>query len=184
MELLLSSARLQLIQLLARLQPVFMQKTAATPPVQFIDRVVNVPVTPHRQTPVIQKVQKTVEVPQIPFIDKFADAPASVQTEGKKRKLPLPTEGKTLSVNTASGDEEEDEGETHAPVHFSLCDGDELDTRSMREHEGAIARQVSRQQGKMKLRCGNSSRVRSVRSCGEVETTGKRAPKMKNVSRR
>ena len=25
----------------------------------------------------------------------------------------------------------------------------------------------------MKLRCGNNSRVRSVRSCGEVETTGK-----------
>ena len=106
--------------------PVFMQKTAATPPVQFIDRVVNVPVTAHRQTPVIQKVQKTVEVPQIQFIDKFADASASVQTEGKKRKLRLPTEGKTLFVNTASGDAEEDEGETHAPVHFSLCDGDEL----------------------------------------------------------
>ena len=29
--------------------------------------------------------------------------------------------------------------------------------------------------GKVKLRCGNNSRVRSVRSCGEVETTGKRA---------
>ena len=36
----------------------------------------------------------------------------------------------------------------------------------------------------MKLRCGNNSRVRSVRSCGQVETTGKRAPKMKNVSRK
>ena len=46
--------------------PVFMQKTAATPPVQFIDRVVNVPVTVHRQTLVIQKVQKTVEVPPDP----------------------------------------------------------------------------------------------------------------------
>ena len=31
--------------------PVFLQKTAATPPVQFLDRVVNVPVTAHRQTP-------------------------------------------------------------------------------------------------------------------------------------
>ena len=59
--------------------PVFMQKTAATPPVQFIDRVVNVLVTAHRQTPVIQKVQKA-EVPQIQFIDKFADALASVRT--------------------------------------------------------------------------------------------------------
>ena len=94
------------------------------------------------QTSVIQKVQKTVEVPQIQFIDKFADAPASVQTEGKKRKLPVPTEGKTLFVNTASGDEEEDEGETHAPVHFSLCDSDELETRSKGENEKATTRQV------------------------------------------
>ena len=101
-----------------------------------------VPVKAHRQTPVIQKVQKTVEVPKIQFIDKFADAPVSVQAEGKKRKLPLPTESKTLFVNTASGDEEEDEGETHAPMHFSLCDGAELETRSMGEHEGATIRQV------------------------------------------
>ena len=64
------------------------------------------------------------------------------QTEGKKRKLPLPIEGKTLFANTASGDEEEDEGETHAPVHFSLCDGDELETRSKGEHEGATIRHV------------------------------------------
>ena len=93
-----------------------MQKTAETPPVQFIDRVVNVLVTAHRRTPVIQKVQNTVEVRQIQFIDKFADAPASVQTEGKKRKLPLPTEGKTLFVNTASCDEEEDERDALLPL--------------------------------------------------------------------
>ena len=49
---------------------------------------------------------------------------------------------KPLFVNTASGDEEEDEGETHALVHFSLCDCDELKTRSKGEHEGATARQV------------------------------------------
>ena len=38
-------------------------------------------------------------------------------------------------MNTASGDEEEDERETHAPVHFSLCDSDELEKRSKGEHE-------------------------------------------------
>ena len=38
-------------------------------------------------------------------------------------------------MNTASGDEEEDEGETRAPVHVSLCDGPELETRSNGEHE-------------------------------------------------
>ena len=105
--------------------------------VQFIDRVVNVPVTAHRQTPVIQKVQKTVEVPQIHFIDKFADAPVNVQAEGKKRKLPLPAEGKTFFMNTASGDEAEDEGETYAHVHVSLCDGAALETRSEGEHKGS-----------------------------------------------
>ena len=41
-----------------------------------------------------------------------------------------------------------------------------------------------KKQGMMKLRCGNNSRVRSVRSSGEVETTGKHAPKMKSVSKR
>ena len=45
-------------------------------------------------------------------------------------------------MNTASGDEEEDEGETHAPVHFSLCDSDELETRSKGQHEGTTIRQV------------------------------------------
>ena len=29
-----------------------------------------------------------------------------------------------------------------APVHFSLCDGAELETRPKGEHEGATARQV------------------------------------------
>ena len=36
----------------------------------------------------------------------------------------------------------EDEGETHAPVHFSHCDGAELETRSKGEHEGVTVRQV------------------------------------------
>ena len=80
--------------------------------------------------------------PKIQFIDKFADVSVTVQAEGKKRKLPLPTEGKTLFVNIASGDEEEDEGETHAPVHFSPCDGAELETRPKGEHEVATVRQV------------------------------------------
>ena len=86
-----------------------------------------------------------MEVPQIQFIDKFTDAPVSVQAEGKKRNLPLPAEGKT-----ASSDEEEDEGETHAPVHFSLCDSDELETRSKGEHEGATIRQLDDIQLEMK----------------------------------
>ena len=43
---------------------------------------------------------------------------------------------------------------------------------------------VNTTQGKTKLRCVNNSRVRSVKSCGEVEITGKHAPKMKSVSKR
>ena len=61
--------------------PVFMQKTAETPPVQFIDRVVNVPVTAHRQVSLIQRAQKMAEVPQIQFIDKVIDAPVSMQRQ-------------------------------------------------------------------------------------------------------
>ena len=76
-------------------------------------------------------------MPQIQFIDKFTDALVSEQAEGKKRKLHLPAEGKT-----ASSDEKEDEGETHARVHVSLCDGVELENRSTGEHEGATVRQV------------------------------------------
>ena len=44
-------------------------------------------------------------------------------------------EHETLCASIASADE-------IAPVHFSLCDGAELETRPKGEHEGATARQV------------------------------------------
>ena len=42
-----------------------MQKTVEVPPIQFIDKTVDVPVVMRRQIPVVQNVQKTVEVPQV-----------------------------------------------------------------------------------------------------------------------
>ena len=53
----------------------------AVPRAQLLDRVDDVPVSRQRQTPMIQRVQKTVEVLQIQFIDKFVDAPESVQAD-------------------------------------------------------------------------------------------------------
>ena len=50
------------------------------------------------------------------------------------------------------------------------------------QHSPSASVSSSRQQGKTKLRCGNNSRVKSVKSCGEVETTGKHAPRKKSVS--
>ena len=41
------------------------QKTVEASKVQFIDKVVDVPVVRQRQVPTRQRVQKTVEVPQV-----------------------------------------------------------------------------------------------------------------------
>merc|ERR1712061_899379 len=49
------------------------------PQVQYIDRIVDVPVVKQRQVPSVQKVQKTVEVPQIQTIEKVVEIP-QVQT--------------------------------------------------------------------------------------------------------
>merc|ERR1719498_1575908 len=54
------------------------------PQVQFIDKVVDIPVQKQRQVPMIQKVQKTVEVPQIQYIDKIVDVPVQ-----KQRQVPM-----------------------------------------------------------------------------------------------
>ena len=43
------------------------------PQLQYIDKVVDVPVVMQKQVPAIQKVQKTVEVPQVQLIDKVVD---------------------------------------------------------------------------------------------------------------
>merc|ERR1719273_2819188 len=42
---------------------------------QFVDKVVDIPVVVQRQVPMVQKAQKTVEVPQVQYIDKVVDVP-------------------------------------------------------------------------------------------------------------
>merc|ERR1712083_199712 len=49
--------------------------------VQYIDRVVDVPVVKQRQVPSIQKVQRTVEVPQVQYIDRVVDVPVVKQRQ-------------------------------------------------------------------------------------------------------
>merc|ERR1712084_55842 len=55
------------------------QKTVEVPQVQYIDRVVDVPVVKQRHVPSVQKVQKTVEVPQVQYIDRVVDVPVVKQ---------------------------------------------------------------------------------------------------------
>merc|ERR1712064_178886 len=45
------------------------------PQLQFIDKVVDIPVVAQRQIPMVQTVQKTVEIPQLQYIDKVVDVP-------------------------------------------------------------------------------------------------------------
>ena len=57
------------------------QKTVEIPQVQFLDKVVDIPVVVQRQVPMVQKVQKTLEVPQLQIIDKVVDIPVVAQRE-------------------------------------------------------------------------------------------------------
>merc|ERR1711916_268845 len=69
-------------------------KQVEIPQIQYIDKVVDVPVVMQRQLPTIQKVQKTVEVPQIQYIDKIVDVPVVMQ-----RQVPtIQTVQKTVEV--------------------------------------------------------------------------------------
>ena len=111
----------------------------------------------HRQVHLIQRVQKMVEVPQIQFTDKVVGAPVSMQRQVQVQEQSDDTMADTMAAvttrvnlntsgamaphrNRTSANEMEDEGETRAPGHFSLCDGAELETRFKGEHEGATGR--------------------------------------------
>ena len=45
------------------------------PQLQFIVKVVNIPVVAQSQIPMVQTVQKDKEIPQLQFINKVVDAP-------------------------------------------------------------------------------------------------------------
>merc|ERR1719480_232117 len=57
-------------------------RTVEIPQVQYVDKVVDIPVQKQRQVPMVQTVQKTVEIPQIQYID----VPVPVQ---KQRQVPM-----------------------------------------------------------------------------------------------
>merc|ERR1711881_625512 len=59
-------------------------KHVDVPQVQYVDKVVPVPVQKQRQVPMIQTVQKTVQVPQVQYIDKIVDVPVV-----KQRQVPM-----------------------------------------------------------------------------------------------
>ena len=51
------------------------------PQVQFIDKVIDIPVINERQMSMMNQVQKTVEVPRVQFIDRLVDDPAVMRRE-------------------------------------------------------------------------------------------------------
>merc|ERR1712012_1319198 len=63
------------------------QKTVEVPQLQFIDKVVDIPVVAQRQIPMVQTVQKTIEIPQLQYVDKVVDVP-EVQVVEKTVEIP------------------------------------------------------------------------------------------------
>ena len=69
------------------------QKTVEIPQVQFLNKVVDIPVVVQRQVPMVQKVQKTLEVPQLQFIDKVVDIPVVAQREIPMKRFQFDAKG-------------------------------------------------------------------------------------------
>ena len=67
------------------------RKQMEVPPLQFIDKAMDIPVVATRQIlPMTQTVQKTIEIPQLQCVDEVIDVPAvlvvpvpQVQVSGK-----------------------------------------------------------------------------------------------------
>ena len=57
------------------------QKTVGTPPIQFNDTAVDVPVMAQRQVHLVQRVQNTVEMPVAQFSDRVVDIPVVTQRQ-------------------------------------------------------------------------------------------------------
>ena len=49
---------------------------------QYIDKIVDVPIVVQRQAPTVQTVKKTVEVPQVQFLGRVVDVPVVVERRG------------------------------------------------------------------------------------------------------
>ena len=51
------------------------------PQVQYIDKIVDMPIVTQRQVPTIQMMQESVEVPQVQFLDRVVDVPVVMQRQ-------------------------------------------------------------------------------------------------------
>ena len=63
-----------------------------TPPVQFIDKIVDIPGVAQRRAPMVQKNQKKIEIPQVQHIGKVVEFPAvqvGLQTVQKTAEIPV-----------------------------------------------------------------------------------------------
>merc|ERR1712013_650060 len=71
------------------------QKMVEVPQVQYIDRVVDVPVVKQRHVPAIQKVQKTVvqhrQVPSVQKVQKTVEVPQVQTVAGATKSVNLPS---------------------------------------------------------------------------------------------
>ena len=110
------------------------------PQVQFVDKVMDIPVISERQMSMMNRVQKTVEVPRVQFIDRVVDDPDRTKkrrkAEGQDQDvdverfndLVLPSsqpglERKVFYASMASSDEEEEEPEQEQAEARSLVQG-------------------------------------------------------------
>ena len=131
------------------------QKTVEVPRVQYIDKVADIPVDMQRQVSTTQAAQDIEEVEDVPALthSEVPNIPDDdedwLEQESKKRKLPVPaktvfesrtdesdfdrfdelvlpsSEGKTLFVSIAKGDEAEDEPQKQQEMTLSLVQGRE-----------------------------------------------------------
>ena len=63
-----------------KLQQSIVDENLEVPKIQFIDRVVDIPVVLQRRVPTVQTVQKTGEIPQVVFLD-TVETPVVVQRQ-------------------------------------------------------------------------------------------------------
>ena len=125
------------------------QKMVEVPQIQFIDKVVDAPVSMQREVQVQEQSDDTMAAVTTGVYPNTSGAMAPhrkrkgsdifqsprLKAGMKERAQDNDHEHETLCASIASADE-------IAPVHFSLCDGAEFETRPKGQHEAATARQV------------------------------------------
>ena len=107
------------------------QKMEEVPQVQFIDKVMDIPVISERQMSMMNQVQKTVEVPQIQYVDKIVDAPVAVT----QPSVPAEAERESCSKKRKSAFESDEMVDEASDLDaFGLVQGGEC-TRVVDESE-------------------------------------------------